>query len=97
MTRTCMQLLLVMVYRNTVSLPPYGPESAVPKFSLLMEVLQCPPPDPAGDAAALVAATSPPVPTTSTAATPARSAYQPGLCPNEIPMITPCLSVVVVG
>src|SRR5215467_156426 len=51
-----------------------------------MEVLQCPPPDPAGDAAALVAATSPPVPTASTAATPARSAYQPGLCVKRIPM-----------
>jgi len=74
MTLTCMQLLLVMVYRKTVWLPPYGPEFAVPKFSLLMDVRQFPPPaKDADDAAALAAATSPAVPIARTEATPAAS------------------------
>src|SRR5215467_14405782 len=55
-----------------------------------MDALQCGPPDAAGDAAALLAATSPAVPSARTVAMPARNAYQPGLCLTRIPMLS-CL------
>jgi len=60
---------------------------------LVMDVLQwsLPPADDAGDAAALAAATSPPVPIARAAATPAPSVYRARLFLSCIPMITPCL------
>jgi hypothetical protein len=56
----------------------------------VMEVRQ--PPGDVGEAEALVAATSPAVPSARTPATPARTAYQAGPCVNRIPMITPLAS-----
>src|SRR2546430_1947361 len=54
-----------------------------------MDALQCGPPDVAGDAAALVAATSPPVPIARTVAAAALIVYHAYRCVNQIRMIAP--------